>query len=161
MKQLLFLVAAQLFTITAFAQTSSISGTVANASDSIPLSGANIVLTKNDTNKGRGVIADFDGNFSFDNVTNRAFILKISYIGYKDFTREIRVNGRPIQLGILPLQEEVEELKEAVATGQSVRVLQKGDTLQYNANAYKTLPDASAEDLLEKIGLTTKKWTIR
>ena len=151
MRQLLFLVAAQLFAATSFAQTSSISGTVANAFDSIPLSGANIVLTKNDSNKGRGVIADFDGNFSFDNVTDGAFLLKISYVGYQDFTRKIRVNGRPIQLGILPLQEEVEELKEAVVTGQAVRVLQKGDTLQYNANAYKTLPDASAEDLLEKM----------
>ena len=34
---------------------------------------------------------------------------------------------------------------------QVLPVIQKGDTTQFNADAYKTMPDADAADLIEKM----------
>ncbi len=38
----------------------------------------------------------------------------------------------------------------------------KGDTLQYNADAYKVNPDASGEDLIRKMpGITVENGTVK
>ena len=69
--------------------------------------GASVVV-KGTTN---GVVTDFEGKFSLDNV-KKGDILEISFVGYK--TQEVKWNGSP--LNIL-LAEDTEMLEEVVVVG--------------------------------------------
>ena len=59
--------------------------------------------------------------------------------------------GSPVQVGTLALQTGGVQLKGVVVTGQAAMSVQKGDTTQYNARAFKTNPDATSGDLIEKM----------
>ena len=50
-----------------------------------------------------------------------------------------------MQLGTLALQTGGVQLKGVVVTGQAAQSVQKGDTTQFNARAFKTNPDANAQ----------------
>ncbi|MES2691277.1 MAG: TonB-dependent receptor [Bacteroidota bacterium] len=55
------------------------------------------------------------------------------------------------------LNEQSARLKEVNITGKIPPVVQKGDTTEMSANAYKTNPDANAEDLVTKMpGITVQ-----
>lgn len=75
----------------------------------------------------------------------------ISYIGHKSYEQTIRVFEEVIDLGKILLPELDAELDEVIVTGEAVPVRQRGDTLQFSALAFKTNPDASAEDLVKKL----------
>lgn len=53
-------------------------------------------------------------------------------------------------MGKLSLKEGV-ELQEVQVVKEILPVIQLEDNMQFNANAYKTLPDADASDLVEKM----------
>lgn len=89
---------------TASAQT--VSGTVTDSSG--PLPGASVVV-KGTTN---GTQADFDGNYSIDNVDNAATLV-VSYIGYA--TKEIAINGQSVIN--VTLLEDASQLDEVVVVG--------------------------------------------
>ena len=72
-----------------------------------PVIGASVVV-KGTTN---GVITDFDGNFSLNNV-KKGDIIQISYVGY--ITQEIKWTGKPLNI---ELKEDSEMLDEVVVTG--------------------------------------------
>src|SRR6056297_3190626 len=59
------------------AQNFSVSGTVDEAGTGLPLPGVNIIV-KNTTN---GVVTDFDGNYSINNIT-AGDVLVFSYVGF-------------------------------------------------------------------------------
>ena len=75
-----------------------------------PLIGASVVV-KGTTN---GVITDFDGNFSLDNV-KKGDIIQISYVGF--VTQEIKWDGKPIKV---TLKEDSSQLEEVVVLGYGV-----------------------------------------
>lgn len=84
----------------------TVSGSVSDASGPIP--GANVVL-KGTTN---GTAADFDGNFTINNVPSNG-ILVFSSVGYKD--KEVSVNGQK-QISVM-LDLDTSELDEVVVIG--------------------------------------------
>ena len=90
----------------AVAQTFSVSGTVKSDVDGMPLPGVN-VLVKN-TNK--GVVTDFDGNFSLTNVSENSVIV-FTYVGFK--TQEVLASAN-MQVS---LKEDNESLDEIVLIG--------------------------------------------
>ena len=72
-----------------------------------PVIGASVVV-KGTTN---GVITDFDGKFSLNNV-KKGDIIQISYVGYS--TQEIKWDGKPMNI---TLKEDSEMLEEVVVIG--------------------------------------------
>jgi hypothetical protein len=61
-----------------------------------------------------------------------------------------------VDIGQIKLRQSATTLKTVEIKGASIQVEQKGDTLQYNANAFKTTRDATAEDLIAKMpGITS------
>ncbi len=86
-------------------QSQTATGTVVDAMG--PVIGASVVV-KGTTN---GVITDFDGNFSLDNV-NKGDIIQISFVGY--VTQEVVWNGQPLNI---ELKEDTEMLEEVVVVG--------------------------------------------
>ncbi|GHA47139.1 SusC/RagA family TonB-linked outer membrane protein [Salinimicrobium marinum] len=95
-----------LISFTAFAQTTTVSGTVSDETG--PLPGVSIVLKG--TNN--GVVTDFDGNYVIDNVPPDG-ILVFSYVGFK--TREIPVDNRS-EIN-MDLETDVSSLDEVVVVG--------------------------------------------
>ncbi len=90
------------------------------------------------------------GTFNFDNIEQGGYKLKITHLGFKDFYQELTLN-QDIHLGNIQLTEAPQYLLEVEVKDKLPLAQQLGDTTQYNADAFKTLPDANAEQLLEKM----------
>lgn len=114
-----------------------------------------ILLQPADSSLITGTTSDLDGNFKIENIQPGKFIIKISYIGYDDVFLNKEVTNESLSLGKLVLKEKATKLKEVTVVSALTPVLQKGDTTQINAGAFKTNPDANAEDLVTKMpGIT-------
>ncbi|WP_200975414.1 TonB-dependent receptor [Echinicola sp. 20G] len=86
MKRLLMTAVCLLVGFGAMAQN-QVNGRIKDAETGEVLIGANVILE----GTGRGSTADVEGNFSIKNVPNGAFTLKVSFVGYETFNREIQV----------------------------------------------------------------------
>lgn len=104
----LSLLFALLFSIWGYSQT--VSGTVSDANG--PLIGANVVI-KGTSN---GATADFDGNYTLNDVTSGATIV-YSFIGYT--TKEITYAGQA-EVNVT-LEEDASQLEEVVIIGYGVK----------------------------------------
>jgi TonB-linked SusC/RagA family outer membrane protein len=125
MKKLFLISLLVLFVQVTFGQTKTITGTVKNKADGIPIPGATVLIkgtTKSST-------TDFDGNYSISISSGQ--ILSFSYIGFE--TKEIQVTGSSMNV---VLNESVESLKEVVIIGSMGRTLDKS-SLGYSAQAVK------------------------
>src|SRR5688500_13102236 len=151
---LIFLLSASCYSL--FAQQFRVSGAVADSADNSPLPGVNVILTDvRDSTRMHGTVTNTDGQFRFTNVTPGQFILRLSYTGYGKTDQKIFVRSSDVDLGVLQIAPSATLLKDVVIQGDPIAVEQKEDTISYNANAYKTNPDATAEDLIAKMpGIT-------
>ena len=150
-------------TINALAQTVEVSGVVQDAKSDMPVSGASILLINaRDSTQRRGVLANAEGQFKLINVKSGAYRLRVSSIGYANFETRVTVGNTAKNLGALKLAENANQLGEVTVREKQVRVEQKGDTIQYNADAFKTNPDATAEDLIKKMpGVTIENGVVK
>lgn len=163
MKSLLQIVLFSFIFFTAFAQTSELTGTVQDAQANVGVSGASILLINlRDSTQRKGILADVDGNFKLSNVKTGNYRLRISSIGYTNLEMRVSVGNTPKNLGVLKLTENANQLGEVTVREKQVRVEQKGDTIQYNAGAFKTNPDATVEDLVKKMpGVTIENGVVK
>ncbi len=141
----------------ALAQQRVVTGVVADSTDHTTLIGVTVLLQQaSDSTWKRGTVTDVDGKFVFNDVPSGRYRFHLSYIGYTTQTLRVRVNNEPVDLGQIKLHQSATTLKTVEIKGASIQVEQKGDTLQYNANAFKTTRDATAEDLITKMpGITS------
>ncbi|UOB18741.1 SusC/RagA family TonB-linked outer membrane protein [Abyssalbus ytuae] len=122
---LLFLLGTQV----ALSQSSiSVSGTVTDAQNGVPVPGASVVVKGQE---GKGTSTDFDGKFTLEIDANA--ILVFSYIGYK--TQEVNVNNQKT-INII-LETDIESLGEVIVIGYGVqrKELTTGSNLQINGDA--------------------------
>jgi uncharacterized membrane protein YgcG len=140
-----------------FAQPFSITGRVIDVGDKSALSGVPVSVAPSSDTAGKiGTATDFDGYFTISGVQPGQYLLQISYIGYNTLRQTITVTDTTLSLGDLGMQISAQTLKTVNVTGTQTRAQQLGDTSQFNANAYKTNPDANAEDLISKMpGITS------
>jgi iron complex outermembrane receptor protein len=85
MKKFMLLSAFWLIAWASFAQ-SNLRGVVTSTSGEV-LVGANVVLT----GTGRGSTSDLSGNFQIRNIPAGVYNLRVSYLGYESFTKEISI----------------------------------------------------------------------
>lgn len=140
----------------ASAQTYTVTGSVIDLKDTAALPGVTVSLTNTtDSSKKTGTATDADGNFELTANTGQ-YILRLEYVGYSPVIRTITVADKNVALGTLTMKTKSNELKGVTVKEKQVRAEQNGDTAQFNANAFKTNPDASAEDLVTKMpGVTS------
>ncbi|MEK6481714.1 TonB-dependent receptor [Catalinimonas sp. 4WD22] len=150
MLRLSFLLLLLFITFQTYAQTSIVSGTVKSSSDDTELPGATVVLEKISDATTQGVVTDIEGKFRLKADTG-SYRLKVQFIGFVPLSKQIQVQNGPLNLGELALSEETTTLQEIEVTAKALVGQQKGDTSQFNAGAFKTAPDASAQDLVEKM----------
>lgn len=145
------------------AQTYQLFGNVKDEEDQTEVIGAGVVLIPTaDTTQKKGTVTDVNGKFEFANLTNGNYTLRISYLGYFIFEKPVSINGTDKNTGSFQLKRKTTLLKDVTVTEQQVRVVQKADTTEYNASAFKTNPDATAEDLIKKMpGITSENGVIK
>ena len=141
-----------LFIVESYAQSGFIAGKVTDYEDEESLVGANLIISKSgDSTVIYYTVSDENGNFKFEGLAAGDYRLEISYIGYQQLVRPVSLAGESRDLGILTLKKDTTRLKEVVIEEKVVPVRMQGDTTQFDAKAYKTNPDANAEDLIAKM----------
>lgn len=108
-------------------------------------------VSNNDTILVGGAQTDGNGAFMITKVHKGTYLLIISMVGYKDEVRTIEIENKDKLLGSIKIEENIEALSEVEVRGTAVEMVVRGDTMEYNATAYKTAEDAMAEELLKKM----------
>lgn len=133
-------------------QNAEVKGRLVDANDKSPLIGANVILINSaDSTIRFGVVADTAGVFVFRSVPKDNYRLIASFLGYVTYNQRINLRRVSPDLGTIQLKTDAQLLKDVIVKGVAERVSQKGDTTVYNASAFKTNRDATAQDLLEKM----------
>lgn len=133
-------------------QNTEVKGRLIDANDKSPLIGANVILINSaDSTIRFGVVADTAGVFVFRSVPKDNYRLIASFLGYVTYNQRINLRRVSPDLGTIQLKTDAQLLKDVIVKGVAERVAQKGDTTVYNASAFKTNRDATAQDLLEKM----------
>jgi len=149
-----------LLTLSGLSQN-SITGRLKNAAgETLPF--ANVaLLNPADSTLITGAATDPYGNFIIT-PANGAYIFKTQLIGYGSYYRNIVMYGTPLALGDITIQLATLNIKGVTIAGVATRVEQKGDTTQFNADAYKVNPDATVEDLAKKMpGITVENGVVK
>ncbi|MBK9016429.1 MAG: TonB-dependent receptor [Saprospiraceae bacterium] len=149
---LLFLAAA----ICASAQSFTIKGKVVDDKN-VSLPGANVVLQYPWGEMVTATATESNGSFELKNVEKGGYSLVVTFLGYEDLKREVTVSTKDMDLGTLTLNPGATMLGEVTVKEQVVMGKVGGDTVQYNADAFKVMKDASAQDLIEKMPTVTNE----
>lgn len=136
-------------------QASIINGVLVDANDTTGLIGATVRLLKpnKDSTLVKGTTTDASGAFDLKNINPGKYLIKFSYVGYNDEVKHISVgnDGRNVNMGTVKLSANSVLLNEALVVGVKTPITVKEDTIEYNADTYKTQPNAVVEDLLKRL----------
>lgn len=134
------------------AQLSSVSGWVYDSEEQMVLMGANVILRDSTGNMRYAAVSDTAGFFSMEEVQPGNYTLQVSYIGYASYKGPLSVpGGKQITLGRINIGSISATLEEVQVTAKIPPVQTKGDTTEFNADAFKTAPNALAEQLVRKM----------
>lgn len=133
------------------ASTVEVTGSVHDAGDQEPLTGATILLVRDTPDSLRvGGAAGADGSFALRAVSG-TYRMRVTFVGYLPLVRTVEVTRTRLDLGILELAVDRDALDEVVVETLRRRVEVRGDTTAFSADAFATNPDADAQDLLSKL----------
>ncbi|TWJ03606.1 outer membrane receptor protein involved in Fe transport [Mucilaginibacter frigoritolerans] len=147
-----------LFTLLLFnfadAQTAGgkISGSVLDDAKK-PLDGATVILfVAKDSAVVSTLLANHDGSFVFQNLTDNTYLIKVTYIGYKNYRSDnvIMSQQKPVNLPAFILQLAGKALNEVAVTAQKSYIQQKIDRTVVNVGALISNTGANALEVLEK-----------
>ena len=131
----------------------TISGTVLDKEDNSSVMQATVqLLSLPDSTMAVGNVTNNDGVFSVSARPGK-YVLKISYVGYLSYLKPLQLtSSKPsINLGKIMLETDAILLNEAIVTAEAPQVTVAGDTLGYNASAYRTSEGAMLEELVKKL----------
>ena len=140
----------------------TVRGIVVDATDDGPLSGATVKLVSSaDSTKVLGAVSK-RGAFEITDVPAGPWKVVISYIGYRKHSATVFVRSQEVDLGTIKLSKDTVNTRTVDVEAEAVAVEIKGDTTEFNSKAYKTNPNANAEDLVRKMpGVTLENGTIK
>ena len=95
--------------------------------------------------KKRYVTSGYNGSIAISSLTYGDYKITISFIGYESLEKEVTVKAAKTSLGKLEMKPTSEMIESVVKEVQSLRTSQKGDTVSYNAGAFKVSNDADVE----------------
>ncbi|MBM4169556.1 MAG: hypothetical protein FJ215_10455 [Ignavibacteria bacterium] len=151
-----------LLVLHASAQTLSLQGTVVDRSNKKPLQDAHVILMQVTDTAKLGAVTSATGGFKFSRLSRGNYVLKITHVGYAPYQASVVLTGEEVNLGNIELVEISIPLGEVEVQGKLPLAVVKGDTTEFFADAFKTTPDANAEDLVAKIpGVTVEEGRVQ
>jgi len=137
------------------ARAAVINGILLDSSDSTTMVEATVKLLRanKDSTLVRGTTTDLNGVFNVKGVSAGKYLLKFSYLGYNDVIKHVTVgkDGRDVNMGAIAMTPNSYMLSEAVVVGVKTPITVKEDTIEFNADTYKTQANAVVEDLLKRL----------
>ncbi len=151
MKRILFLCFLSVCAMKMAAQL-NVTGTVIESDSNEPVAQTTVRLLKTDSTLVKGVLTNLDGIFRIKAPAAGTYILQVTYVGFKPYTKRISVSAsKDLALGNITLQPDAIMLKGATVTGQAAKVTLKADTFVYNAAAFRTPEGSVVEELVKRL----------
>ena len=145
----------------AMAQTAKISAKVIDAETKEGIIGAIMEVIDTKTTKSRHSVSGAMGAVTVTGLSNAEYEVRISFIGYATHPPRVTISGKSVDLGVIELKPEAVAIEGVVKEVQALRTSQNGDTVAYNAAAFKVAADADVEGLLKKMpGITISNGSV-
>lgn len=111
------------------------------------------VLNPQDSTMIKNATSSAKGWFRISGLPMGSYIVTMSYIGYNTLYKNIYISPASpnINLGTITMMPSDVMLKEAVVIGKTPDVVAKEDTLEFNADSYKSQPNAVVEDMIKNM----------
>ncbi len=130
----------------------SITGKVFDAGSRKPIDFANVsVSVLNDSVPLTGVTTDEDGSFFITPLKNGDYVVTVSFMGYKDQRRTIKLQGNAVDLGKIVLREDTRALEEVEVVAQGSNMRFELDKKVYSIDQNMANAGASVTDALANI----------
>ncbi len=103
----------------------------------------------------RHYTSGYGGAVEISGLNYGEYTMTATFLGYGDVTQTFKVVAATLSLGTIEMKESSTRIETVVKEVQALRASQSGDTLSYNAGAFKVSADADVEGLLKKMpGIT-------
>ncbi|MCM1151937.1 MAG: TonB-dependent receptor family protein [Alistipes sp.] len=161
MKKLLLTTLLTFVAAAAFAQKGTVTATVLDDETGDTVAGAVLTVAPVDApDKKQYFTSAYKGAVSIPSLAYGEYSLSVSFLGYNDYTATFKVAAARQNIGELRLKAGV-QIETVVKEAKALRTSQKGDTVSYNAGAFKVVADADVEGLLKKMpGITVTDGTV-
>ena len=147
-KRTLLLMLMPLMAVVALAQRSFTGMIVDDAQDPIPQT--TVKLLKTDSTLVKGALTDMEGKFKI-NAQAGDYILQVTCVGFKAYTKRVKMAGSDVMLGTIDMEPDAVMLKGTTVTGHAAKVTLKADTFIYNAAAFRTPEGSVVEELVRRL----------
>lgn len=95
--------------------------------------------------------SNVDGSVNLPSLEYGEYTILATSLGYADLTKTFTVKSANLNLGKISMKESTTRIDTVVKEVKSLRASQNGDTLSYNAGAFKVSLDSDVEGLLKKM----------
>ena len=131
------------------AQSFSLKGSILQY-DGAPAQNARVVLSSQEGGR-QSTQTNPLGLFEFSSLQGGSYRITVIFKDHKLFSQSYDIPAKDHLLDPIRLESTVYDLDEVTIEGQAPPAQMKGDTVEFNSSAFKTNPDADAQDLLEKM----------
>ena len=142
-------------TLSAFAQTKrvTVSGRVVEDTGEPAVQATVQLLSLPDSTFTTGIASNEKGYFSLPRVKAGKYVLKVSYIGFKNklIPLQLTASAPNKNVGTVKLETDAIMLAEAVVVAEAPQVQIVEDTVAFNSSAYRTPEGAMLEELVKKL----------
>lgn len=153
MKKVLFLLICTMTLSGAYAQKKGVlTGTLKDMENDEAVVGAVLAISPvNNPDALQHETSGYGGAFKSAPMAYGEYKVVISLLGYKTLEKTVKLEAPTLDMGTVPMTVEATKIDNVVLRGQAIRTSQKGDTVSYNADAFKVAADADVEGLLSKM----------
>ena len=131
-----------------------VKGKILDRQKSEPLGFVNIKVTEQGSDKFvGGGITDAGGNFNVTGLKDGKYTLSLTFMGYKDVTRQFEITPakREVQFKLLYMAEDAKQLNEVTVTGQRATMKLEVDRKSFDVGQLISNAGQAASDVLDNI----------
>ena len=131
-----------------------VKGKILDRQKSEPLGFVNIKVTEQSSDKfAGGGITDAGGNFNVTGLKDGKYTLSLTFMGYKDVTRQFEITPakREVQFKLLYMAEDAKQLNEVTVTGQRATMKLEVDRKSFDVGQLISNAGQSASDVLDNV----------
>lgn len=132
----------------------SVKGQVRDSASNQPLVDASVVLLRSgDSSRATTTFTDSKGGFRFTGLHDGSYQLVISYLGYQQTVRQVAIDvqSRQVDLGLIDVRRTGLTLAAVEVVEQKSPMVIRKDTVEFDADYFKTRENALMEELLRKL----------
>ena len=131
-----------------------VKGKILDRQKSEPLGFVNIKVTEQGSDKfAGGGITDAGGNFNVSGLKDGKYTLSLTFMGYKDVTRQFEITPakREVQFKLLYMAEDAKQLNEVTVTGQRATMKLEVDRKSFDVGQLISNAGQAASDVLDNV----------